>query len=164
MISIFAWMFLQEPLLTHAEFTATLDRTESIFRTVLRLPGKATERKGDDKTISRVEIVDGFYGLHSLVKPKFTISLRPVPYDSARISSEFTWETKKRLESLISEGFVAPYGPLVTGQRPGLTIEQYGDALGQFIARTMERTHMPSPYWSPYLQGPDGPPSPKRGG
>lgn len=135
------------------ELAATLDRTDAIFRTVLKLPPAKPPPAPKDGIASRVEIVEGFWRLYSLAKPKFVFSLRPVQFDAKRISPEFKGPVRERLITLVAGGFVAPYGPLTTGHRSGLTPEEYGDALGQFIARTMERTHTPSRQFSPYLQG-----------
>ena len=149
---------------TIAEMSSTLIKTEGIFRTVLKLPAKTTLASSNKATATRAQIVDGFFALFTVAKPKFTMSLPAVPYDPKRLSADIKGEARQRLERLIREGFIAPYGPLATSKGSGLTISEYGDALGQVIARTMERTHLPSTAWSPYLQGPNGPPPPKKKG
>lgn len=63
---------------------------------------------------------------------------------------------KGALNKLVAWGFVAPVGPLASGPKPGLTVAQFGDAVGFFMARLADVTHMPSPKWSPYLQPNDG--------
>lgn len=153
---------------TVQELGLSLAKTDSIFRKVLKLGGRmsaqTTVTGKADRVATRIQIVDGFSRMVALAKPKFTISLPTVKYDPKRIAPEFKGDTRKRLELLIRDGFVAPYGPLATGKRIGLTVQEFGDALGMLITRTMELTHMPSSDWSPYLQGPDGPPPPKSGG
>lgn len=153
----------QQPV-TVAEMSSTLAKTEDIFRTVLKLPVKTTLASGNKATATRAQIIDGFFSLYTVAKPKFTMSLPAVTYDQKRLSADIKGETRQRLERLIREGFIAPYGPLATSKGNGLTVSEYGDALGQVIARTMERTHLPSTAWSPYLQGPNGPPPPKKKG
>jgi hypothetical protein len=153
----------QGELVTQSEVAETAGKTETIFRTVLKLPAGRPNFAQGAKAATRTQILASFWTLYSLAKPKFTFSLPPVTYDPKRLTSEFKGDQRKHLESLIRDGFVAPYGPLSTGTRTGLTITEYGDALGMFIARTMERTHMPSTAWSPYIQGPGGPPvAPKK--
>jgi len=63
---------------------------------------------------------------------------------------------KSALAKLVAWGFVAPVGPLASGPKPGLTVAQFGDSIGFFMARLADVTHMPSPKWSPYLQPNDG--------
>lgn len=154
---------LAQPV-TRAEVSATLVKTEGIFRTVLKLPAKTILASTDKALATRAQIIDGFYALYTVAKPKFTMSLPAVPYEPKRLAADIKGETRIRLEKLIKEGFVAPYGPLATSPGAGLSVAEYGDALGQVIARTMERTHLPSTAWSPYLQGPNGPPPPKKKG
>ena len=64
--------------------------------------------------------------------------------------------SKAALTSLVSWGFVAPVGALATGPKPNLSVAQFGDAVGFFLARIADLTHMPSPRWSPYLMPNDG--------
>lgn len=63
---------------------------------------------------------------------------------------------KAPLTTLVGWGLVAPVGPVATGPQPGLTIPQFGDAVGFFLARISDVTHMPIPRWSPYLMPNDG--------
>jgi hypothetical protein len=142
-----------QDLVRTGEVAVTIHRTDAIFRTVLKLPPGKPPAKPKDAVASRKEILDGFWRLYSTAKPKFVFTLMPVQFDEKRIAPEYKGEDRVRLSTLIRGGFVAPYGPLSTGTRAGLTIEEYGDALGQVISRAMEYTHTPSRQYSPYLQG-----------
>lgn len=63
---------------------------------------------------------------------------------------------KSSLTNLVGWGLVAPVGPVATGPQPGLSVPQFGDAVGFFLARISDVTHMPIPRWSPYLMPNDG--------
>lgn len=63
---------------------------------------------------------------------------------------------KAPLTTLVGWGMIAPVGPVATGPQPGLTVPQFGDAVGFFLARISDVTHMPIPRWSPYLMPNDG--------
>ncbi|HRI42654.1 MAG TPA: hypothetical protein PLL78_01040 [Fimbriimonadaceae bacterium] len=142
-----------EDLVRTGELAVTIQRTDTIFRTVLKLPAPSPPTKPKDEVASRLQILEGFWRLYSTAKPKFVFTLTPVKFDAKRLSSVFKGVARERLVTLIQGGFVAPYGPLATGTRSVLTLEEYGDALGHLIARAMERTHTPSRQYSPYLQG-----------
>lgn len=64
--------------------------------------------------------------------------------------------SKSALVTLVSWGFVAPVGSLATGPKQNLSVAQFGDAVGYFLARISDLTHMPSPRWSPYLMPNEG--------
>jgi hypothetical protein len=76
-------------------------------------------------------------------------------YDAKRFKVASS-SARSALTRLVAWGFVAPVGPLAGGPKPGLTVAQFGDAVGFFMARLADVTHMPSPKWSPYLQPNDG--------
>lgn len=84
---------------------------------------------------------------------KFIPALTRYEAKSFRVGSA---GSKAALAKLVAWGFVGPVGPLATGPKPGLSIAQFGDAVGFFMARLADVTHMPSPKWSPYLQPNDG--------
>ena len=93
---------LAQPV-TRAEVSATLVKTEGIFRTVLKLPAKTILASTDKALATRAQIIDGFYALYTVAKPKFTMSLPAVPYEPKRLAADIKGETRIRLEKLIKE-------------------------------------------------------------
>ncbi len=132
-----------EPPVTSAEVQASLAQAGRALASILHLSnpelGAATST-----TASRSEIIAGFWKLYTLARPKFRFSPRPIKVLGK--PAELT------LTILIKYGFVAPVGPLTLASRINFSLDEYGDALGMFLARTAELTHTPSSQWSPYLQ------------
>jgi hypothetical protein len=87
-----------------------------------------------------------------LPKAKFT------PFPLACDSSVLKIEAAQRanLERLIRMGFVGKVGPLATGPADTITPRDLGDAIGFFVCRIAQITHMPDPKWSPMIQDPNG--------
>lgn len=136
---------------TVAEVYATVDRLETAIRkVVLREKATYTPRKvGADRPATRPEIIAEFYRLYLSAKPKFKFTPRPVPYNAKLFT--ISSEAREPLEKLVKTGFIGKVAPVATGTGPGLTIEEYGDALGFFMARIGDLTHTPSSKWSPYM-------------
>jgi hypothetical protein len=61
---------------------------------------------------------------------------------------------KRRGEALhlVRTGFLDTLSPILVGPGKNLTVEQFAIAIGFFIARFADRSHLPSIEWSPYLQ------------
>jgi hypothetical protein len=55
------------------------------------------------------------------------------------------------LESLIRGGYVGKVSPLATSTEDSMSLLHFGDAVGFFMSRAAEVTHLPSPKWSPNL-------------
>jgi hypothetical protein len=82
---------------------------------------------------------------------KKSVKFMPIPVRYNPAAFKVGAGVKPALSTLVSWGFVGSVSPLATSPKPGLTVAQFGDALGFFMARISDITHMPSPRWSPYL-------------
>lgn len=144
-----------EAPVTCDEARTTFTRVESILRKALRLPGQTgiVSIPGGKSPVSRTQVVAEFSRIYEVVKPKVKLSPAPVVYDASVIKIS---DAKQRAnaEKLIRLGAVAKIGPLVVGPSDTLTIPQFGDAVGFFMARMAFITHMPSNKWTPGLQQP----------
>jgi hypothetical protein len=67
-----------------------------------------------------------------------------------------TGPQRDNLEMLVRMGAVAKIGPLATGPGNVLTVPEFGDAIGFFLARMAQMTHLPSSKWTPALRKEDG--------
>ena len=107
--------------------------------------------KGAKTVASRAYLVQGLYSLFTAARPKFSFT----PMNLAAVPKAVKWTgvkaADKELRDLIAWGCVAPVGPLATGKAPGLSCEQFGDAVGMLVVRLSDLTHTPSSRWSPYL-------------
>lgn len=98
--------------------------------------------------VTRVQVVESLNRLFESVKPKFKFTPRPVQFDKKRLNMKDA-TANQHLQRLISYGFVAPVGPLATGPKDTVSVEEFGDALGFYMARLAEVTHLPDSKWSP---------------
>lgn len=96
--------------------------------------------------VTRKEILEEFATIHRAAAASFKLSPQPVSFDAKR----FTVQSSS-LTSLVKGGFVAKVGPLAAGKRAGVSPNELGDAIGFFVARLAEVTHLPSSRWTPYL-------------
>lgn len=103
-----------------------------------------------DRPATRAEIVAEMTRLAKASEPTFRFTPALAKYTPAR----FKIDTAQRaaLGRLVGRGLVAPVGPLATGPGPGLTPKELGDALGFFVSRLAQMSHLPSPKWTPMLQ------------
>jgi hypothetical protein len=136
---------------TQAEAVAVLSRAEKIMRSVLGIRGgPATTLKAGSAPVTNAQIVKEFDRLYSLAKPTFKFTPPKVKYDPKVLAANDA-ATKAALEKLVGWGFVARLGPLATSKKDGLSIPQFGDAIGFFLTRLSDLSHTPSTRWSPYL-------------
>lgn len=136
---------------TRAEAKKAFTRADAVIRRSLFLGGTATSGvKGETGAITREEVVAELMRLYGVVRPKTTLSPRPVKFDSMRF--RIGPSAKVSLAMLVKIGAVAPFGPLATGPKNSLTVPEFGDALGFFISRMAEITYLPSRKWTPVLQ------------
>jgi hypothetical protein len=137
---------------TRSEAAAVFARARKaiVSARIARMDAKSSIA-GDTKAVTREEVILEMSKIlqASRKSMKFIPSLTRYNAGAFKVGSV---PAKSALGTLVSWGFVAPMGALATGPKPGLSVAQFGDAVGFFLARMSDVTHMPSPKWSPYLQ------------
>ncbi len=103
-----------------------------------------------DRPVTRTETVAEMARIYRASEPTFRFTPAPTPYDASKFRIDAMQKTS--LGRLVKQGCVAPLGPLATGPGLGLTPKEFGDAVGFFMARLSQVSHMPSPKWTPMLQ------------
>ncbi len=83
-------------------------------------------------------------------KPHFKFTPNKVAFDRKLLKIDDS-EDLANLETLISWGCVAKIGPLAVGPQRSMSIKEFGDAVGFFMARIAQLTHMPQSRWTPML-------------
>lgn len=143
---------------TLTELYATIERVELGVRRVVLASAQAplTRKDVQDRVAKRTEITAEFWRLFQLAKPHFKFTPKAVVYKPDMISIPAADPQRKPLETMIRFGFIGKVAPLATSSAPSLSIPDYGDALGYFIARMSDLTHTPSAKWSPYMFGHKG--------
>lgn len=135
---------------TQGEAYSVFSRAVAILNTALemKMAPPAAKPTQPNQPVTRVQMIESLNKLFESVKPKFKFTPKPVSFDKKRLNVKDS-AANLHLQRLISYGFVAPVGPLATGPKDTLTVEDFGDALGFYIARLAEVTHMPDTKWSP---------------
>jgi len=139
---------------TKAEAAATFRRVAGLFKTVLHvnvLPQNA-RLAGANRPVTRAEVIAEFVRLYRAAEPVFTYTPKPVHVETSRLTFDKPSE-KTGLILMIERGCVGTYGPLATGAKSTISVHDFGDAVGYFLARIGDCTHVPSTKWTPYLHG-----------
>lgn len=140
-----------------SEANATFTKYERVIRKVLGLPGtSAPAPSKDTKPATRAQILNGMNRLFEMAKPEFKMTPRDTRYDANQFSIPRGNPSRGVLEKLVKWGFVGKVSPLATSKNDGLSLAEFGDAMGLFLARIADLTHTPSTKFSPYLQGSGG--------
>lgn len=144
-----------EAPVTCDEARTTFMRVETILRKALALPAQTAPVSipAGKSPVSRAQVVGEFSRIYDVVRPKAKLSPAAVAFDASLIKMS---DAKQRanIEKLIRLGAVAKVGPLAVGPSDSLTVPEFGDAIGFFMARMAFITHMPSNKWTPGLQQP----------
>ncbi|HVL37996.1 MAG TPA: hypothetical protein VM328_01270 [Fimbriimonadaceae bacterium] len=135
--------------LSRAEMKAAFQRVE---RAMHALPGVTTRRPALDVpttgVASRSEVLRQMDRLFEMARPHFKFTPPKVKFDNARLSLKEA-STRPLLEKLIAWGAVAQVGPIATSKVESISLADFGDALGFFVARMAELTHTPLSKWTP---------------
>lgn len=136
--------------ITAREAGQAFDRLAGLFQKVNGVALGATTLPTSDRLATRSEIVAEMGRLMKAAAPTIRFTPAPVRHDP----SVFRIDAAQRatLDRLVTLGFVARIGPLVVGPSPNLTPHEFGDALGFFMARLAQVSHLPSPKWTPMLE------------
>ncbi len=141
----------QSPV-TQAEAEATFTKVGSVYLSLLHLNPPKFNVKSPAIPVTRSDVILMLSKLYQIAEPKFIVTPTPVKVDMPRVKVDSP-AAKSECLKLIQKGCVANYSRLATGPGTTLTVYEFGDAVGIFLARIAEMTHMPSSKWTPYLHG-----------
>jgi len=138
---------------TQGDLAEATFKLQSAMAHVLKLPEPKAKQSfpSPEQPASREMVVKEIWRLYTYAEPKFTLEPRPEPYEAQYIRLSDA-ESVHDAKTLLAGGFLAEVGPVVSGPGKTLTCGALGDALGFFLLRVAECTHLPSIEWSPYLQ------------
>jgi hypothetical protein len=139
---------------TRSEAAAIFARARKaiVAARIAQIPLKPTINPGNH-TVPREEIILEMAKILDQSRNSVKLLPPPVKYNPKFFKVQSA-SAKSALNRLVSLGMIAPVGALATGPKPGISVAQFGDAVGFFLARMAEVTHKPSPRWSPYLMPP----------
>ncbi len=104
------------------------------------------------KPVTRQEVLAEFDRIYAASKPAFKFTPRPLWYDPSVLALKDR-ASRKILDHLIHDGFVARVGTIATAKVDTLTPAEFGDSVGYFVARLADLVHMPDTKFTPILEG-----------
>ena len=107
--------------------------------------------RAGDAYVTRHEVIQEFSRLFAMYEPHFKFTPPKVKYDPSLLTVGSA--DKPVIEKLIKWGTVAKQGPVASAPVATLTVHQFGDAVGFFVARIESLTNLPPSKWTPYLNG-----------
>lgn len=146
------------PPVTLGELDQVFGDLDRVIRSVVRAspPAVRATSGSSDRPATRFDAIARFGRVFDYTRPHFRFAPMPMPVDERTLARTVPADVRPIATRLVRWGFVAPLGALVAGPKDTLTPAELGDALGTFLSRLAELTHMPHPKWSPFLQGAEG--------
>jgi hypothetical protein len=154
LILVSAVSFSQSADLSRQDAGIALQKLRAAVGRVLNVPAKPARPLSGSSAVTRAEIIDQLYDLYQMSRPAFRQTFAPLAVNDSAIDKGLPVGARTKARELVRLGLLAPIGPVITNSRPGLTPEQFGDALALFVARLSEFTHTASARWSPHLMRP----------
>ncbi|MBI1333306.1 MAG: hypothetical protein GC165_10555 [Armatimonadetes bacterium] len=134
---------------THAEAQKTFDKMWAAMAKGLKVKGSnPVALASDAKPITKNEVLAAMQKVVDQVTPMFKRSATPAAFVPARFRKDFD---QTAFTKLVKDGFVMPYGPLVTGSNETVSTHDFGDAVGTLMVRISDLVHLPSRKYSPAL-------------
>jgi hypothetical protein len=141
---------------TVGEANVVLDRVDAAIRKTLALPAARATTDRSDKAVTRAQILARLDAMFESYRPKFHYTPRPSRADaSAASKSNKDPKTLATIAKLSRFGCVGPVGRLVVGPADTLSVADFGEAVGYFMAQIAALTYTADPKWVPALM-PDG--------
>lgn len=124
-----------------------------IARTILKSKTLAPRTGVGAGVESRTDVIDELYRLFQKSKGALSYTPRMDPLCGSLLSLKPNHPSRPKLELLVRWGFVDRADILATSTATTLTPEQFGDAVGYFLARLCELTHTPETEFTPAMMG-----------
>lgn len=141
-----------ETPVTKREMARVFARVEASIRPILATEARPAPTETSAAPASRLDAIRTMHRIFTGAKPRFTLTPRPLPLRPGVTTLPANAPVRHQAEELVRWGFLAPGGPLLTSKTPAMAPRDLGDAVGYFLARLADLTHLPKPKWSPYLQ------------
>lgn len=138
-------------VVTQAECSAAFAKFEPILFRLAGVSGVLPRMQSSAAPAKRVDIVARMDRIFELVRPKFKFTPRKLRFDAKILGLPVGSPQRPALEKLIKWSCIDRAGSLATSKTESITIGDFGDALGLFIARIADVTHRPDKRFSPYL-------------
>lgn len=141
---------------THAEAEAVLTKLRDLMADCLEYPAlkKVPSLTPGTGLVTRDEVVLVLDRFAEAAKPTFKIGTPPIPIEPTAIVSKKPM-VRDAMVRLVKGAFANRIGVLMCGPADSIEVIQMGDAVGFFLCRIAELSHVPSIRWSPYLQKED---------
>lgn len=153
LLAVAACSIAKDLPVTNAEALAVFHEVDRIAVKVLhakeqtKIPGETS-----DSSASRSLIVQCMYSLFVHHRESFKFMPRLNRVERKLLAPGIEPITLAQLSEMMQFGFIAPGSSLASKKQDQFSIEEFGEAVGIFLARLADLTHTPDRKWSPYLQ------------
>jgi hypothetical protein len=139
-------------VVTEGDALLVFRRAEQLLRHVTASKAVVSPIKlqSSNRPADRQKLIGEFARLYNIAKPAFKVIPSPVAVNMKVINASDP-DVRARLLLLVKRGAVANYGTLAAGPANSMTIRQFGDAVGFFLARMAQMTDMPNSEFTPGL-------------
>jgi len=143
-------------LVTQSEARHTFIRARKMLTAALKisLQADAVKIPNHSKGVSRSQVIDEMWTLYRQTRSSYKYRPALLRYDAKVF--QVPAAQKAHLGELVQLGFVGRVAPLAVGPKSTLTVKQFGDAVGLFLARVSDLSNLPSSRWTPSLSGGTG--------
>jgi hypothetical protein len=140
---------------TRGEARAVFTEVRQILNRVLNTSIPASPRiPSGSAPVTREQIVSEMTQDWGLVAGKAKFAPNPTPIEASVL--KIAPAERAHLIGLIKLGLVGKVSPLATGPTDTMDAKDLGDAVGFYLSRIAQVTHMPDPKWSPIISNPNG--------
>jgi hypothetical protein len=115
----------------------------------LKFKGENPVKIVGEGILTKNEVIEAINSLVISTSPNYKRSMRAIKFDAVR----FRKDVPSSMASLVSKGFIAPYGPLTTGKNDGLSTREFGESVGIVLVRIADFTHMPTQFSPAMMPG-----------
>lgn len=136
---------------TKAEARAVFVKAAAILKPVIKAQFASPTLPMSSAPVTRTEVVSEMHRMFVAASSAFKYTPVKVAFDRNRLTLKDA-KQKQNLERLIAFGTVAKLGPLATDAKETVSVHDFGDAIGFFMTRIADLTHLPSAKWTPELQ------------
>ena len=137
-----------EPI-SKSEYSQACSKVEKCVRSVLKEGASTFVMDKTPGKAKRSDFINFLSKLQKLAEPHVKRTPPKMKFEPKKVKVGAQLLGKVRV--LVEGGFLARVGPIITRDSEDLVLDEFGDALGLFLARIADLTHVPRSKFSPAM-------------